>query len=116
MAAGILIGANLNSKSGGKEMGDEIQKFKEVLSLVQNEYVDDAKTDKLVEEAIEHLLTKLDPHSSYIPASDREAASEDLRGNFEGIGIEFNIFHDTLVVVSPLQWRTFRRSRSSLRR
>jgi carboxyl-terminal processing protease len=102
LAAGILIGSNLNSKPGPKEIGDEIQKFKEVLSLVQNEYVDDAKTDKLVEEAIEHLLTKLDPHSSYIPASDREAASEDLRGNFEGIGIEFNIFHDTLVVVSPL--------------
>ena len=102
LAAGILIGSNLAPKSGSKEIGDEIQKFREVLSLVQNEYVDDAKTDQLVEEAIQHLLTKLDPHSSYIPASDREAASEDLRGNFEGIGIEFNIFQDTLVVVSPL--------------
>jgi carboxyl-terminal processing protease len=102
LAAGMLIGSNLTPKSGSKEIGDEVQKFREVLSLVQNEYVDDAKTDKLVEEAIEHLLTKLDPHSSYIPASDREAASEDLRGNFEGIGIEFNIFQDTLVVVSPL--------------
>jgi len=104
LAAGVLIGSSLNPKSGSgpKEIGDEIQKFREVLSLVQNEYVDEAKTDELVEEAIEHLLTKLDPHSSYIPATDREAASEDLRGNFEGIGIEFNIFQDTLVVVSPL--------------
>jgi carboxyl-terminal processing protease len=102
LAGGILIGSSLNPKSGSKEAGDEIQKFREVLSLVQNEYVDDAKTDQLVEEAIEHLLTKLDPHSSYIPATDREAASEDLRGNFEGIGIEFNIFQDTLVVVTPL--------------
>ncbi len=102
VAGGILIGSSLNSKTGSNEIGDEVQKFREVLSLVQNEYVDDAKTDQLVEEAIEHLLTKLDPHSSYIPATDREAASEDLRGNFEGIGIEFNIFQDTLVVVSPL--------------
>lgn len=102
LAGGILIGSSLNPKSGPKEIGDEVQKFREVLSLVQNEYVDEAKTDQLVEEAIEHLLTKLDPHSSYIPATDREAASEDLRGNFEGIGIEFNIFQDTLVVVSPL--------------
>lgn len=102
LAAGVLIGSSLNPKSGPKEIGDEVQKFREVLSLVQNEYVDEAKTDELVEEAIEHLLTKLDPHSSYIPASDREAASEDLRGNFEGIGIEFNIFQDTLVVVAPL--------------
>jgi carboxyl-terminal processing protease len=102
LAGGVLIGSSLNPKTGPREIGDEVQKFREVLSLVQNEYVDEAKTDELVEEAIEHLLTKLDPHSSYIPASDREAASEDLRGNFEGIGIEFNIFHDTLVVVTPL--------------
>ena len=102
LAGGVLIGSSLNTRSGPKEIGDEVQKFREVLSLVQNEYVDEAKTEELVEEAIEHLLTKLDPHSSYIPANDREAASEDLRGNFEGIGIEFNIFQDTLVVVSPL--------------
>lgn len=102
LAGGVLIGSSLNPKSGSKDVGDEMQKFREVLSLVQNEYVDEAKTDELVEDAIAHLLTKLDPHSSYIPASDREAASEDLRGNFEGIGIEFNIFQDTLVVVSPL--------------
>jgi carboxyl-terminal processing protease len=102
LAGGILIGSNLTPKSGSREIGDEVQKFREVLSLVQNEYVDEAKTEQLVEEAIEHLLTKLDPHSSYIPASDREAASEDLRGDFEGIGIEFNIFQDTLVVVAPL--------------
>ncbi len=47
-------------------------------------------------------LTKLDPHSAYIPAKEREEANEDLRGNFEGIGIEFNIFQDTLVVVAAL--------------
>jgi carboxyl-terminal processing protease len=102
LAGGVLIGTSLNTRPGAKDSGDEMQKFREVLSLVENEYVDEAKTDELVEEAIEHMLTKLDPHSSYIPATDREAASEDLRGNFEGIGIEFNIFQDTLVVVSPL--------------
>jgi len=48
------------------------------------------------------LLGKLDPHSAYISASDRIAANEDLKGNFEGIGIEFNIFHDTLVVVAAI--------------
>jgi carboxyl-terminal processing protease len=47
------------------------------------------------------MLNKLDPHSAYIPASDRIAANEDLRGNFDGIGVEFNIFHDTIVVVPP---------------
>lgn len=105
LAAGVLIGASFGSKkmpgiSG--ETSNDVQKFKEVLGLIQKEYVDETKTNKLVDEAIQHMLSKLDPHSAYITASDREEANEDLRGNFEGIGIEFNIFHDTLVVVSAL--------------
>ena len=102
LAAGVLVGANFAGHSSGGQTGDEVQKFREVLGLVKNEYVDDVKTEGLVEDAIQHLLTKLDPHSTYISAKDREEANEDLRGNYEGIGIEFNIFHDTLVVVAPL--------------
>jgi carboxyl-terminal processing protease len=102
LAGGLLIGAGMNRPPAPKAIRDDMQRLREVLSLVQNEYVDDTETDVLVEDAIEHLLAKLDPHSAYIPARDREAASEDLRGDFEGIGIEFNIFQDTLVVVSPL--------------
>jgi len=102
LAGGVLIGASMGSAPAPGAIRDDVQKFREVLSLVQNEYVDEAETEMLVEDAIQHLLAKLDPHSSYIAARDREAASEDLRGDFEGIGIEFNIFQDTLVVVSPL--------------
>lgn len=101
LAAGVLIGASINNK-GSAEVGNEVQKMREVLSLIKNEYVDTTNTEALVEDAIQHLLGKLDPHSSYISAKDRVEANEDLQGNFEGIGIEFNIFHDTLVVVSPL--------------
>jgi len=102
LAAGVLIGASLTNKSGSGDVGEEVQKMREVLSLIKNEYVDTANTEVLVEDAIEHMLGKLDPHSSYISAKDIVEANEDLRGNFEGIGIEFNIFHDTLVVVSAL--------------
>jgi carboxyl-terminal processing protease len=102
LAAGVLIGASLTNKSGAGEIGNDVQKMREVLSLIKNEYVDEAETDVLVEDAIEHMLGKLDPHSSYLSAKDQVAANEDLRGNFEGIGIEFNIFHDTLVVVAAL--------------
>jgi len=102
LAAGVLIGASLGGKSMSGEAGSDIQKLREVLSLVKNEYVDETQTDGLVDDAIQHMLAKLDPHSAYISAADREAANEDLRGNYEGIGIEFNIFHDTLVVVAPL--------------
>ncbi|HLZ16589.1 MAG TPA: S41 family peptidase, partial [Cyclobacteriaceae bacterium] len=102
LAAGLLIGANINSKSPRKSDGSEIEKLREVLSLVQNEYVDKGKTDVVVEDAIHHILGKLDPHSAYIPAREKIEANEDLKGNFEGIGIEFNIFHDTLVVVAAI--------------
>lgn len=102
LAGGVLIGASLNKNTPTSDSGNEIQKFREVLTLVEQEYVDEAKTNELVDEAIGHMLTKLDPHSAYIPARDREEANEDLRGNFEGIGIEFNIFQDTLVVVAAL--------------
>src|SRR5689334_836466 len=103
LAGGIFIGMNL--KGGGiskGQSGAEYQKLKEVFGLIENEYVDSDKSKELVDEAIEHILAKLDPHSVYIPLSDRVSANEDLQGNYEGIGIEFNIFHDTLVVVSPL--------------
>lgn len=103
LAAGVLIGASLSTKTSyGGSGGDGISKLREVMGLIQKEYVGDPKTDELVEDAIQHMLGKLDPHSSYISVKDREEANEDLRGNFEGIGIEFNIFHDTIVVVSPL--------------
>ena len=102
LAGGLLIGMNL--KGGGvrwKSNGD-YQKVERSFGLIEDEYVDAGKSKELMDETIEHILTKLDPHSAYIPVSDRVEANEDLQGNYEGIGIEFSIFHDTLVVVSPL--------------
>ena len=97
-----MIGASINSRTAPDDIGPDVQKFREVLTLIKTEYVDETKTDELVDDAIQHMLDKLDPHSAYIPAKEREAANEDLRGNFEGIGIEFSIFQDTLVVVAAL--------------
>jgi len=81
---------------------DPSKKFDEVLRYVNDQYVDTPKDNKLVEGAIQSMLSKLDPHSSYIPARDREEADEKLTGNFEGIGIIFNILNDTIVVETPL--------------
>ncbi|HRK53667.1 MAG TPA: S41 family peptidase [Cyclobacteriaceae bacterium] len=102
LAGGVLIGASLNKTAASDDIGADVQKFREVLSLIKTEYVDETETDKLVDDAIGHILAKLDPHSAYIPARERLEANEDLRGNFEGIGIEFSIFQDTLVVVAAL--------------
>lgn len=102
LAAGVFIGASLNTKKTSSDVGQDIQKFREVLTQIKDEYVDTVNTSALVDDAIQVMLNKLDPHSSYINAADRVAANEDLRGNFDGIGVEFNIFNDTVVVVSPL--------------
>ena len=104
IAAGILIGATFADpqSTGGNEVFKSLQKFKEVLLHIDRMYVDEVQTDELVEDAIEHMLNTLDPHSAYIPAKDKVRANESLQGNFEGIGIEFNIFRDTIVVVTPL--------------
>jgi carboxyl-terminal processing protease len=102
LATGLFIGHSLSSKKGSDEVSQDVQRFREVLTQIKEDYVDTVNTATLVDDAIQHMLNKLDPHSSYIPARDKIAANEDLRGNFDGIGIEFNIFHDTIIVVSPL--------------
>ncbi|MFM7852573.1 MAG: peptidase S41, partial [Flammeovirgaceae bacterium] len=86
IAGGVLLGAGLTNKSGSNEVSRDVQKLREVLNLVKSEYVDETKTDGLVEDAIAHMLGKLDPHSAYISSKYRVAANEDLQGNFEGIG------------------------------
>ena len=103
LAAGILIGANFSDSTTQQDnLGKSLQKFKEVLTLIDRNYVDEVNSEEMVEEAIIQMLEKLDPHSTYIPAEERLRANEALQGNFEGIGIEFNIFKDTIVVVAPL--------------
>lgn len=103
VAAGILIGATMvDSSSPTNNLVNSYLKFKEILTYIQRDYVDEVNTDELVETAINKMLEKLDPHSVYIPAEELELAKSQLEGEFEGIGIEFNIFKDTIYVVAPL--------------
>lgn len=102
LAAGLYIGSSINTGIGNPGTNSELQKLREVLQHINTEYVDEVDSRELTQEAIDAILSRLDPHSAFIPAEDRELANEDLRGNFDGIGIEFNIFSDTIVVVSPL--------------
>ncbi|HOP03364.1 MAG TPA: S41 family peptidase [Tenuifilaceae bacterium] len=79
-----------------------IYKIVRFLQYVSADYVDTVNVDNLVDEAIIDLLGNLDPHSVYISKEDVKAMNEPLEGNFEGIGIEFNIMNDTLMVVNPI--------------
>lgn len=77
-------------------------KLERAIELIMSEYVEGQKESALVTTAIEGMLQDLDPHSVYIPAEDLKAVNEDLVGNFEGVGIQFEILEDTIVVVWPI--------------
>ncbi len=77
-------------------------KFGRVLSLANSYYVDSVNTDKLVETAIVAMLKELDPHSVYISKEEVAKMNEPLEGSFDGVGIQFNILDDTLLVVNPI--------------
>lgn len=103
IAAGILIGATFAGQgSTAQDFARSVLKFREVMGYIEKAYVDEVDSDELVENAITNMLEKLDPHTVYIPAKDVELTNSDLKGEFEGIGIEFNIFRDTIIVLAPL--------------
>jgi len=81
---------------------NNVFKFLQFYDLVVKNYVDSVDKDELIEDAIVAMLQELDPHSIYISKEDVQAMNEPLEGNFEGIGIQFNILRDTIIVVSPI--------------
>ncbi len=81
---------------------DGSKKFDALLQYINYAYVDSTNENNIVEDAIVAVLKELDPHSVYIPKEELKKMNEPLVGNFEGIGIQFNILHDTLMVVSPI--------------
>lgn len=77
-------------------------KLSSLLYHIDRMYVDDVDKNKLVDAAIVSMLEELDPHSIYIPKEDLEEVNEPLKGNFEGVGIQFNIIRDTIYVVDAI--------------
>ncbi len=103
MALGIFIGAQMADSGGDKpELFKSIYKLRQVISYIENDYVDEVDTEELVEGLIENMLVKLDPHTIYIPKEQMERTQSELRGNFEGIGIQFSIIKDTINVIAAL--------------
>lgn len=105
VVAGLLIGWYLPGKktvhsiSGFPPATDKIGT---IMSIIDSKYVDEVNRAELEEVAIPALLRKLDPHSVYIPARDLARANEPLQGNFDGIGITFNMITDTILVISTI--------------
>lgn len=109
VVSGIYIGIRYTPSSPIRSIffQDEsirgIDKINELLNYVEESYVDTINRDQLVEKSMNDILQSLDPHSYYIPAERFKTVAEDLEGNFDGIGVEFRLINDTVVVLRPLE-------------
>jgi carboxyl-terminal processing protease len=108
LTIGIYGGYYLKSKSSPalSDVKDYHQtqgnKLGSLINYIEKNYVDTINTTELEEKAVASLLKNLDPHSDYIPAQDFDLVNEPLEGNFDGIGVEFNIINDTIRVINPI--------------
>ncbi len=102
MIVGMLFGYKLGSQNGNSKgffSSNSRSSLQEAVDLIKMRYVDSVRIDSLEGRAIQEMMSELDPHSVYLPPFDLKSANEDLAGNFEGIGVQFNIFSDTVNVV-----------------
>ena len=96
---GMWFGAylsNLDHQSNGEK------KLRELFTAINDYYVDEVDMDSLVELSLPAIISNLDPHSAYIPATDREEVNSELEGSFGGIGIQFIVNNDTINVVEVI--------------
>ncbi|HRZ97816.1 MAG TPA: S41 family peptidase [Paludibacter sp.] len=96
--AGVRNNQLLSSIFSGKSNN----KVAEVLSKIDEQYVDTVDMNELTEKLMVDMVAKLDPHSVYIPASDLENINDELEGSFSGIGVQFNIQNDTIMIISVI--------------
>ncbi len=105
LALGIFIGGKLNFRtSSGKLFTSNSKKDKlnRLIDYIDYEYVDEVDTDSIVDVAVNNILSKLDPHSVYIPKQDLEREAEKMKGDFVGIGVSFYMYKDSLAVIRPI--------------
>lgn len=113
----LVLGFWLGLRLGERRMGDTpttqdgrnrikasngAAKVRELLRYIEQDYVDTLNQTGFIDEAITSILQTLDPHSAYIPASEFAELNDPLNGNFDGIGIEFNLLGDTIFVVAAI--------------
>ena len=101
----IIIGIILyviGNTSLQAQFTEQSLKFGEVFEKISNFYVDTINQDKIIEEVIIQMLHDLDPHSSYLSKEEVKAMQEPLDGNFEGIGVSFNIMDDTIFIINTI--------------
>ena len=98
----LLLGATFMVEAQNKLLNSPARKLQLAEFAIANLYVDDVDEDKLVEDAIIKMLEELDPHSTYSDPEEVKKLNEPLVGNFDGIGVQFNMATDTLFVIQPV--------------
>ncbi len=91
----FALGYGLGNRT---KLGNGVQRVTSLLELIQKDYVDEVNIDSISEQALPNILNQLDPHSAYLPANINASESETLGGSFDGIGVQFNRFKDTVIV------------------
>ncbi|WP_297058909.1 S41 family peptidase [uncultured Duncaniella sp.] len=99
LVGGMWIGKTFFNNYHG---WDSRAKLDTILELIDENYVDDIDTDSILEASLSGIMSHLDPHSVYIPASDLQSVNEELEGSFSGIGISFNMLGDTINVLEVI--------------
>jgi carboxyl-terminal processing protease len=103
VVVGILLGANFfGGQTRMSDVSKSSNKYREIISLIESSYVDSVNTDSLVDFSIKKMLEKLDPHTAYFSTEEAGSARSQLESGFDGIGIEFNMFNDTVYVMNAI--------------
>jgi len=102
--SGVVLGNLLSRRANGSGFSrmSSHSKVDDLLSIINAQYVDTVDTKELTEELMTDLTSKLDPHTVYIPASDLADVNSELEGSFSGIGVQFNIQNDTIMIVAVI--------------
>jgi carboxyl-terminal processing protease len=102
---GVLIGSGQSQKVSAlsNNMYEDLKVFTDVIGLIQKDYVEETKSNDLIQGAIKGMLETLDPHSSYMPPTMFKEMQEETKGRFEGLGIEITLKDGILTVVSPIE-------------
>lgn len=106
LAIGIFVGGKLNFNDTPERLfttNSKKDKLNRLIDYIDYEYVDDVNTDSIVDVTVNSILEKLDPHSVYIPEEEMKRVSENMKGDFVGIGINFYPYKDTISVIKTIK-------------
>jgi carboxyl-terminal processing protease len=104
-ALGTVLGSLMNAPVEDTLLAKNYSKTKlnKLIDFINNEYVDSVNTDSIVNLTVDNILSKLDPHSVYIPPSEQAEVAESMRGDFVGVGINFYMYKDSVAIIKPVE-------------